>query len=113
MGLKLRLFFFLLNLSPRKWLKENTKRLVVATALAAGIEAIAVPGVDVVIDTVFFVHEVRHYMRVSGVEQERVNTFKDVDHSLLKCRSLSEPNFITKRFVGIQIGTYATLAPEL
>jgi alpha-glucuronidase len=34
---------FLLNLSPRNFLKENKKRLVVATALAAGIEAIAAP----------------------------------------------------------------------
>ena len=107
MGLKLRLFLFLLNLSPRIFLKENTKRLVVTTALAAGIEAIALPDVDVVIDTVVFVQEVRHYMRVFGVEQERVHTLKDVDHSLLKCRSLLEPNFITKLFVGIKIGTCA------
>ena len=57
-------------------------RLVATTALAAGIPALPVPGVDVAINTVFLVHEVCHYMSVFGIDRE------GFDHSLLKCRSL-------------------------
>ena len=83
------------------------KRVVVVTALAVSVAAIPVPGVDVTINTVFLVHEVRHYMRVFGVEQESVNALKDFDHSLLKCRYLS--SFIMILFVGTKIGIYAAM----
>ena len=68
--------------------KMPRKRLVVATAVAAGVAVIPMPGVDVAINTVFLVHEVRHYMSVFGVSRQRVNTLKDFGQSLLKCRSL-------------------------
>jgi hypothetical protein len=51
--------------------KMLNKRLVVATALAAGVAAIPVPGVDVAINTVFLLLEVRHYMSVFGIDRER------------------------------------------
>ena len=85
------------------------KRVDVDTAFAAGIAAIPVPGGNVAINTVFLVHEVRHYMSVFGVEQERVNALKDFDLSLLKCRSLLKPNFNIILFVGTQIGIYAAM----
>ena len=85
------------------------KRVVVVTALAASVAAIPVPGVDVTINTVFLVHEVRHYMRVFGVEQESVNALKDFDHSLLKCRYLLKSSFIMILFVGTKIGIYAAM----
>jgi hypothetical protein len=82
------------------------KRLVVATVLAADIAAI--PVVDDAI-TEFLVLEVRLYMHVFGVEKERVNTIKDFDHSLLKCRSLLKPNLNMISVVGITIGSYVAL----
>ena len=89
-----------------KMLKE---RLVVACALAAGVAAIPVSIVDVAIDSGLLVHEVRHYMRVFGVEQERVAPLKDFDHSLLKCRSLLKPNLNMIPFVGAKLGTNTAL----
>jgi hypothetical protein len=64
-----------------------------------------VPGVDVAINTVFLLHEVRHYMSVFGIDRERVNSLKDFDHSLLKCRSLLEPNFNMILFLSTKLGT--------
>ena len=64
------------------------KRLVAATALAAGVATIPVSGVDVAVMTAMLVHKVRHSMSVFGVNRQRVYSLKDVDHSLLKCRSL-------------------------
>ena len=96
------------KIMERKY-KMLKKRVVVATALAANVAAIPVPGVDVAINTVFLVHEVHHYMRVFGVEQERVNALKDFDHSLLKCRSLLKPSFNMILFVGKKIGIYAAM----
>ena len=86
------------------------KRLVVASVLAAGVAAIPVPGVDVAINTLFFVHEVCHYMSVFGVDRERVNSLKDFDHSLLKCRSLLEPNFNMTLLIVTKLGTFLALA---
>jgi hypothetical protein len=83
------------------------KRLVVATVLAADIAAI--PVVDDAINTEYLVLEVRLYMHVLGVEKERVNTIKDFDHSLLKCRSLLKPNLNMISVVGITIGSYVAL----
>ena len=60
--------------------KMLKKWLVIATALAPGVAAIPVPGVDVAINIALLIHEVCHYMRLFGVEQDRVNTLKDVDH---------------------------------
>ena len=89
-GFKAQALLFSLDSITKKNLERKhktlKKRLAVATVLASLL--VYKPGVDVAIDTVFLVQEVRHYMRVFGVEQERVNTLKDFDHSLLKCRSL-------------------------
>jgi uncharacterized protein (DUF697 family) len=112
-GFNAQAFLFSLDCITKKIMERKykmlKKRVVVATALAAGIAAIPVPGGDVVINTVFLVHEVRHYMSVFGVEQERVNALKDFDHSLLKCRSLLKPNFNIILFVGTEIGIYAAM----
>jgi len=89
-GFKAQALLFSLDSITKKNLERKhktlKKRLAVATVLASLL--VYKPGVDVAIDTVFLVQEVRHYMRVFGVEQERVNTLKDFDHSLLKYRSL-------------------------
>jgi uncharacterized protein (DUF697 family) len=97
------------KIAERKY-KMLKKRLVVATALAAGVAAIPVPGVDVAINTVFLFHEVRHYMSVFGIDRERVNSLKGFDHSLLKCRSLLEPNFDMILFLSTKLGTFLALA---
>ena len=47
----------------------------------------------------------RHYIRVFGVDPERVNSLKDFDHSLLKCRFLSQPNLDMIRFVTAKLDT--------
>ena len=86
------------------------KRLVAATALAVGVAAIPVPGIDVPINTVFLVHEVCHYMSVFGIDRERVNSLKGFDHSLLKCRSLFERNFDMILFIVTKLGTFLVLA---
>ena len=82
------------------------KRLVVVSALGAVVAAFPVPGVSEVINTAGLVDEVRHYMRVFGVEPELVNTLKEFDHSLLKCRSLFKPNLDMGLYLGEQIGMY-------
>ena len=74
------------------------KRLVRVTALAAGIAAIPVPGVDVAVN--ILAHEVSYYMRVFGVERESVYSLRYFDHSLLKCKSQLESNFNLILFVG-------------
>ena len=89
--------------------KMLKKRLVAATALAAGVAVIPVPGVDVAVTVALLVHGVRHYMRVFGVEPERVNTLEDFHHVLLKCRSLLEPKFDTTLFVCRTLGAHGTL----
>ena len=109
-GFKAQTLNFYLESIIKKMLERKykilKKRLVVATASVA---AIPVPGVDVVINTVSLVHEVRHYMRVFGVEQERVNALKDFDHSLLKFRYLLKPSFNMMLFVGTEIGIYSAI----
>ena len=89
--------------------KMLKKRLVLATALAASLAAIPVPVLDVAINTGVLVHEVRHYMSVFGINRQRVYSLKKFDHSLLKCRSLLEPNLDMAVFVVTKIETYATL----
>jgi hypothetical protein len=84
-------------------------KLFTTTALAAGIPAIPVPGVDDAINTVFLVLEVRQYMHLFGVEQERAYTLKDFENSLLKCKSLFKPNFNTILFVVTKIVTFTAL----
>jgi hypothetical protein len=85
-GLKAQALLISLDCITKKILERKhkllKKRLVAATALAAGVAAILVPGIDVAINTVFLVHEVCHYMSVFGIDRE------GFDHSLLKCRSL-------------------------
>ena len=49
-------------------------------------------------------------MSVFGVDRERVNSFKDFDHSLLKCRSLLEPNFNMTLLIVTKLGTFLALA---
>ena len=113
MGLKLKLFIFALGDITKEMLerkhKMHKKRLVAATALAAGVAVIPVSGVDVAVNVALLVHGVRHYMRVFGVESERVNTLEDFHHVLLKCRSLLEPNFDTTLFVCTPLGAHGTL----
>jgi hypothetical protein len=106
-GFKAQTLHFSLESIIKKMLERKykilKKRLVVATAFAASVAAIPVPGVYAVFNTVSLVHEVRHYMRVFGVEQERVNALKDFDHSLLKCRYLLKPSFNMILFVGTKL----------
>ena len=89
--------------------KMLKKRLVTATVLADGVAAIPVPGVDVAINTALLVHEVCYYMSVFGINRKRVYSLRNFDYSLLKCRSLLEPNLDMAVFVVTKIETYATL----
>lgn len=89
--------------------KMLQKRLVVATALAAGAAAIPVTCVDLAINTVLLAYEVRHYMHVFGVNREKVYSLRHFDHSLLKCTSLLGPNLDMIVFVTAKIGIYVTL----
>jgi hypothetical protein len=75
------------------------KRLIAATALAAGVAAIPVPDVDIAVNTALLIHEVCHYMRVFGVNRQRVYSLKDFDISLLKCTPLLKPNLNMLLFV--------------
>ena len=90
--------------------KMLQKRLVSVTALVVGISAIPVPGVDVV-NIGLLVHEVRHYMNVFEVQSEIVNSLKDFDHSLLKCRALLEANACINMlpFITAKLKTYGRL----
>ena len=85
------------------------KRLFVDTALASGVAAIPVPGADVAVNTALLVHEVRHYMSVFGIDLKRVNSLKDFDHSLLKCKYLLKPNMSMLVVVGAKIGSFTAL----
>ena len=67
------------------------------------------PGVDVAINTALLIHEVCHYMSVFAINRKRVYSLRNFDHSLLKCRSLLEPNLDMTVFVVTKIGTYAKL----
>jgi uncharacterized protein (DUF697 family) len=112
-GLKAQALLFSLapitkEIVERKY-KMLKKRLVFATALAAGIAAFPIPGVDVAINTVLLAHEVFHYISVFGINRKRVDSLRNFDHSLLKCRSLLEPNLDMAVFVATKIGTYSTL----
>ena len=89
--------------------KMLKKRLVLATAVTAGIAAFPVAGVYVTYNTDLLVHEVRHYMSVFGINSDRVYSLANFDHSLLNCRALLEPNLDMKDFVDTKIGSYATL----
>ena len=59
-GLKAQALLFSLDCITMKIMERKykmlKKRLVVATALAAGVAAIPLPGIDVAINTVFLVH---------------------------------------------------------
>ena len=113
-GFKAQALLFSLDCITKKIVERKykmlKKRLVVATALAAGVAAIPVPGVDIAINTVYLLHELRHYMSVFGIDRERVNSLKGFEHSLLKCRSLLEPNFNMILFLGTKLGTFLALA---
>ena len=50
-----------------------------------------------------------HYMHVFEVQPEFVNSLKDFDQSLLKCRSLLTPTFKMISFIIFKLGTYATV----
>ena len=76
------------------------KRLVLASAIGTVVAAHPVIGENEAINTGCLVHEVRYYMYIFGVKPERVNTLKDFDHSLLKCRSLFKPNLDMGLFLG-------------
>ena len=106
-GLKAQALLFSLDCITKKIVERKykmlKKRLFVATALAAGVAAIPVLGVNAAVNTVLLVHEVRHYMSVFGVDRERVNSFKDFDHSLLKCTYLLKPNM---NMLVAKIGTF-------
>ena len=75
-GIKAQALLFSLDsitkeIVERKY-KMLKKRLVIATVLAAGVAAIPVPGLDVVINIVFLRKEVRHCMRVLGSSQKQL-----------------------------------------
>ena len=59
-GFKAHALLFSLDCITKKIVERKyemlKKRLVVATALAAGVAAIPLPGIDVAINTVFLVH---------------------------------------------------------
>ena len=113
-GFKAQALLFSLDSLTKKIVKRKykmlKKRLVIATVLVAGVAAIPVPGVDVAINTVLLIHEVCHYMSVFAINRKRVYSLRNFDHSLLKCRTLLEPNLDMAVFVFTKIGTYATLA---
>ena len=86
-------------------------RLVNVTAFAVSLVAlpVPVPGVDVAVNYALLAREVGHYMHVFEVQPEFVNSLKDFDQSLLKCRSLFTTTFKMIRFIMLKLGTYATL----
>ena len=84
-------------------------RLVKVSCLAAGAAATPVPGVDAAANFALLASEMNHYMHVFGVQPEFVNSLKDFDQSLLKCRSLIAPTFKMIPFIIPKLGTYATV----
>lgn len=112
-GLKAQVLLFSIGCITKEILERKheilKKRLVVATALGAGVAALSVPGLDVAINAALLVQEVCHYMSVFGINRKRVDSLRDFDHSLLRCRSLLKQNVDMTCFVVAQIGTYATL----
>ena len=112
-GWKGQAFLFSLGTMTKKVLERKhkmlKKRLVVTCAITAGVAAIPMPGIDVAVNTVLIAREVNHYIHVFGVEQERVNTLKDFDRSLLKCRSLCAPNIDITLFVVDKIRSHFSI----
>jgi len=68
-----------------------------------------VPVVDVAANFALLAKEVGHYMHVFEVQPEFVNSLKDFDQSLLKCRSLLTPTFKMIPFIIAKLGTYTYL----
>jgi uncharacterized protein (DUF697 family)/GTPase Era involved in 16S rRNA processing len=112
-GIKAQALLFSLDCITKKIVERKykmlKKRLIAATAFAATVAAIPLPGLDVVVNTALLVEEVRHYMSVFGVERERVNSLKDFDHSLLKCTYLLKPNINMVLVVVTKIGAFTAL----
>ena len=112
-GFKAQVLLFSIHPMTRNIVERKHKmlkaRLVKVTALAASIAATPVPGVDVVANFALLAKEVGHYMHVFEVQQEFVNSLKDFDQSLLKCRSLLTPTFKMIPFIIVKLGTYATV----
>ena len=112
-GFKAQLLLFSMHPMTRNMVERKHKmlkaRLVKVTALAASIAATPLPAVDVAANIVLLSKEVGHYMHVFEVQQEFVNSLKDFDQSLLKCRSLLTPTFKMIPFIIVKLGTYATV----
>jgi GTP-binding protein EngB required for normal cell division len=102
--LRLSLHCITKKIVERKY-KMLRKKIVTATAHAAGVAYILVPVVGVGGNIKFLADEVCHYMSVFGVDPERINSLKDFDHSLLKCRFLSQPNLDMIPFVTAKLDT--------
>ena len=105
-GIKDQALLFSLDCITKKIVERKykmlKKKIVAATVHAVRV---AVPLVGVGGNIIFLADEVRHYIRVFGVDPERVNSLKDFDHSLLKCRFLSQPNLDMIRFVTAKLDT--------
>jgi GTP-binding protein EngB required for normal cell division len=112
-GFKAQVLLFSIHSMTKNIVERKHKmlkaRLVKVTALAAGIAATPVPVVDVAANFALLSKEVGHYMHVFEVQPEFLNSLKDFDQSLLKCRSLFTPTFKMIPFIPFKLGTYATL----
>ena len=114
-GFKAQVLLFSIHPMTKNILERKHKmlkaRLVNVTAFAVSLVAlpVPVPGVDVAVNYALLAREVGHYMHVFEVQPEFVNSLKDFDQSLLKCRSLFTTTFKMIRFIMLKLGTYATL----
>jgi GTP-binding protein EngB required for normal cell division len=97
------------NIVERKH-KLLKARLVKVTALAAGIAASPLPGVDAAANFALLAKELDHYLHVFEIQPEFVNSLKDFDRSLLKCKSLTTQTFKMIPFIISKLGYYATVA---
>ena len=112
-GIKAQALLFSLGCITKKMLERQykmlQKRIAKATAVAASIAAIPLPGVDVVVNIALLANEVYHYLSVFEINRKRVNSLRNFDHLLLKSNFMLGPNFDMPDFVVKKIGLYGAL----
>ncbi|XP_071180038.1 T-cell-specific guanine nucleotide triphosphate-binding protein 2-like [Mytilus edulis] len=68
--------------------KSLRKRVVAVTAWTSMIAAIPVPGLDIVINIEILLNEIKHYVKVFGLDEKELASLKDFDYGQLKCKGV-------------------------
>lgn len=76
--------------------KSLRKRVVAVTAGTSIIAAIPVPGLDILANIGILLKEIKHYVKVFGLDEKELASLKDFDYSQLKCKGMLSSK-ITKK----------------